>query len=158
MLRHYSSDDVVLTVDSVIRVGDNSILLIERSEEPYMDKLVLPGGHVNIMDESLVVAAQRVIVEELSLYVQKIDLEFLTILDDIHRDPRRGRRISIVFTTQISHEKAEQVITKEGAKSYMIIPFEEIGGHMIGFDHYNAIEKMWNSIKNPSICICGKEK
>lgn len=154
MLRHYSRDDVVLTVDSVIRVGDDSILLIERSEEPYMDRLALPGGHVNVMDESLVVAAQRVIVEELSIYVHKKDLTFMTILDDIFRDPRQGRRISIVYSTQITYEQAENIIAKEGAKSYVVLPFAEIDDFRIGFDHFIAIDMMLKSIQNPPKYVC----
>jgi len=156
--RYYTNEDVVLTVDAVIRVGDDSLILIERSEEPYMDKMVLPGGHVNIMDESLVIAVQRVVVEELSTYIPASDFTFLTILDDVYRDPRVGRRISIVFTTQISHEVAQSVITKEGARDYRIFQFDEINEIMIGFDHYLAIKKMWDSIKNPSRCTCGATK
>lgn len=147
MSKVYDKDDVILTVDVAICVDEDEIILIERAKEPHMDKLVLPGGHVDVTDLSLPVAAERELEEELKLYVSRDQLQMLSILDGIDRDPRPGRRVSVVYYAHISKKLAEQAIASSDAKAFCIKKFSDLTEDDIGFDHWIAIDKLHQMVR-----------
>jgi len=148
MSKEYNPDDVILTVDVAIQVDDEYILLIERAKEPFMDKLVLPGGHVDVTDVSLPLAAEREIKEELGLDIPRDEMELLIILDGINRDPRKGRRVSVVYTLCISMNLAKFAMANSDAKAFHIKRLDELTEDQVGFDHWLAIDKLRKSIIN----------
>ena len=146
-----SKDSVITTVDVLIQVGDDSILLIERAKEPFMDKLVLPGGHVDATDASLTAAAQREVLEELSLHIGRSEMRYLTTLDAMGRDPRPGRRISTVYTVEIGLESAQLAIAASDAKAFCIKKIEDLTEEDLGFDHWNAIVALQYTRLKPKV-------
>lgn len=134
---------VKITVDIIITINQEKVLLIKRAKEPFMDKLVLPGGHVEESDKSLAHACAREALEEIGFDVKPSELEILTVLDASDRDPRPGRRISVVFHIDLPCE--ERIADCKAASDALLISIKKIKSitkNDIGFDHYKAIELM----------------
>lgn len=130
----------VRTVDIAVTVAHREVLLIERTKEPFLDKLVFPGGHVEETDESLAHAAAREALEEINLRVSPEALTFLTVLDRPGADPRPGHRVSHVFT--IDFPSREALAGCHAASDAKKIHFRELASikpEEIGFDHMDAI-------------------
>ena len=86
----------MVTVDAVVFgfFGNKAkVLLIKRSNEPFIGKWALPGGFVGI-DEELEDAIARELAEETGLC--GVRLEQMHTFGGVGRDPR-GRQITIVF-------------------------------------------------------------
>ncbi len=128
-----------LTVDAVVIV-QGQIVLIRRKKPPFLDKLVFPGGHVEETDISLAAACCRELAEEIGLTVSPDNLTFLTILDHPDRDPRPGRRISIVF--QISLDSLPDLTAGSDAEAIEVVDLDCLTPDLVGFDHYLAIAAM----------------
>lgn len=130
-----------LTVDILITIKHEKALLIKRAKEPFMEKLVMPGGHVEETDESLKDACAREALEEIGIKVNPNELNLLTTLGSLDRDPRPGRRISVVFHIDLpNEERIKGCKAASDALSIEFINLKSITPEMIGFDHYNAIE------------------
>ncbi len=125
-----------LTVDAVVLCKD-MVVLIRRSKPPFMDCLVLPGGHVEESDASLKTACCRELAEEIGLTVAPEQLELLTTLDAHDRDPRPGRRISVVFVVKLT--ELPPLTAGSDALSLEVLELSSITQTMIGFDHFLAI-------------------
>ena len=82
------------TVDIIIEVGDERIVLIKRKNYPY--GWALPGGFVDY-GESVETAAAREAREETSLQVRL--MQQFKVYSDPNRDPRQ-HTISVVFVAQ----------------------------------------------------------
>lgn len=128
-----------LTVDALVYVKENgsfSVLLIQRSIEPFKGKWALPGGFVN-MDELLETACKRELEEETGLHVEKM-AQFKTF-DAIDRDPRH-RTISVVFSAQLL-KKAEVKGNDDAAHAqwFSISDLPEMA-----FDHKEILEEFFN--------------
>ena len=78
-----TADIVTLTVDSS---GNLCILLVKRSGYPYKDKWALPGGFMQVDEESVTQAAARELEEETK--VTDVSLRQLYTFSDPERDPR----------------------------------------------------------------------
>lgn len=73
--------------------GETRVLLVKRKNFPYKDRWALPGGYVEIYEDTAT-AAKREVEEEAGLRVGQ--MSFLCVADKPDRDPR-GRTISIVY-------------------------------------------------------------
>ncbi len=129
-----------MAVDGVVVVDNQKILLIRRAHLPFMDKLVLPGGHVDETDKNTKYACARELEEEIGLQVLPEKLVFLTILDDINRDPRKPRLVSIAYRVDVSSEDIESCKAATDAREIILRDIQSIKPEEIGFDHYLAIE------------------
>ncbi len=115
------------------------VVLIKRAKEPFMDKLVLPGGHVE-KGEELREACVRESKEEINFEVCPEELTYLCKLDSCARDPRSGRRVSTVFHINLEDEtRIKECVAMSDARDMGIFPIASITKNMIGFDHYEAI-------------------
>ncbi len=125
-----------ITVDVVV-LCNGGVVLIRRNKPPFMDRLVLPGGHVEDSDVSLAAACCRELAEEIGLKVAPEQLKLLTVLDAKDRDPRPERRVSIVFMVKLT----ELPILTAGsdALEVEVVELDSITQDMVGFDHYQAI-------------------
>lgn len=129
-----------LTVDALITVARSQVVLIRRAKPPFMDRLVMPGGHVEESDESLAAACVRELEEEIGLLVQPQELRELMTLDTLGRDPRKSVSTSVVFTLDFATQ-AELASCQAGSDALEIV-IRDIATLMpeeIGFDHYLAI-------------------
>lgn len=129
---------ILLTADGVVTIQNKKIVLIKRAKPPFMDKLVLPGGHVDVEDASVAAACARELQEEIRLKVLPSDLTLLTILDAPGRDPRPDRRITIVY--HIDLPKQPNLQAADDAASLTIKEIDSLSPEEIGFDHWLAIK------------------
>ena len=127
---------MLITVDVVV-LCNGGVVLIRRKKPPFMDRLVLPGGHVEDSDVSLAVACCRELVEEIGLKVVPEQLKLLTVLDAKDRDPRPERRVSIVFMVKLTERPL--LTAGSDALKVEVVELDSITQVMIGFDHYQAI-------------------
>lgn len=131
--------DIKLTADAAIIVGGTDIILIKRSKEPFMDKFVLPGGHVDVEDKSVAAACARETEEEIGLTLDPDRFEFLMVLDAPDRDPRQVRRISIAYTINVASDVVSELKAETDAASVHVHPLAELSPADMGFDHYLVI-------------------
>lgn len=134
--------DILLTTDALVTIGGKGIVLIRRAKEPFMDKLVMPGGHIDFNDKSVAHACARELEEEVGLKINAEDLKFLTILDAPDRDPRQdARRISIVYTIDLlDRSLLANCKAATDAKEVHIVEIDKLKKDDTGFDHWEAVE------------------
>lgn len=134
-----SRNRVIMTVDGAITVAQKRIVLIGRAKPPFEDKLVMPGGHVED-DETLKAACVRELQEEIGLTISESDLELLTVLDVSDRDPREGRRVSVVFHVDLDNESClAQCSPGSDAEMFCVRKIASLQADEIGFDHFDVI-------------------
>lgn len=133
------NEDIIRTVDIAV-VCRGSILLIKRTKPPFMDRLVLPGGHVEA-GESLRAAATRELEEEAGLRIDPSSLRELATLDAPDRDPRPGRRVSAVFAVEIVSPVG--CLAGSDAASLHWRRLSSLSADEIGFDHFEAIRLLF---------------
>ena len=92
-----------VTVDVLLLAG-NKILLIKRGNHPQKNRWALPGGFIN-MDEDLLSAAKRELMEETGVEAEQ--LELIGVYGAVDRDPR-DRIISVAFGIILPKEVASQ--------------------------------------------------
>lgn len=130
---------VMLTVDTVLTDGFR-IVLVRRGKPPFMDTWVLPGGHVEVGDQSVVSAGRRETRQEVGLDIPEECFVFVTILDRPDRDPREGRRVSVVYVARLIPEELDLVCAGDDAREAGVFPVTpELRSQMEGFDHWQAV-------------------
>lgn len=137
--RDLRKPDTLVTVDIVVTINGRDVVLIERGKDPHKDKLVLPGGHVE-QGERLVEACVRELEEEIGLVVRPEELELLTALDALDRDPRPGRRLSVVY--RINLADPSRIASLKAGSDARVLHVRAIASLVedeIGFDHWQAI-------------------
>lgn len=124
------------TVDIIIE-DDSRILLVKRKNEPFKDRLVLPGEFVN-EGEKVEDAAKREAQEETSLDVELIDI--LGVYSDPKRDPR-GHNMSTVFIGKGLHNSSDEnkAVAKDDAAEIEWIDIEAVEDKNLSFDHKHII-------------------
>ena len=119
------------TVDTIID-NDSQVLLIQRSKEPFKDKMVLPGGFMKL-GETAEEAAVREVKEETSLDI--ILDHILGVYSAPNRDPR-GHIMSTVFIGKISPNSiSKKPIAGDGVTTTKWINLKAIEEEDFGFDH-----------------------
>jgi ADP-ribose pyrophosphatase YjhB (NUDIX family) len=133
-----AAGSVINTVDVAVVCGP-SLLLIRRAKPPFMDKLVLPGGHVEASDASLAAAAAREILEEVGLTIAPVELRPLMTLAAPGRDPRPGRRFSTVFTVDLPASAVAACRPDSDAREIVLRDLSSLTPEEIGFDHFLVV-------------------
>ncbi|MSU74965.1 MAG: NUDIX hydrolase [Candidatus Magasanikbacteria bacterium] len=140
MQRKIQTQPIIRTVDAVLTDFER-VLLIRRAKPPFMDKLVLPGGHVERSDKNLIEACRREVREEVGLDLAAGRFEFLCRLSTPGRDPRPGRRVSTVFKVEL--DRSEFDMAKAGSDATQIVIVDRIlHREEMGFDHFDALAKI----------------
>ena len=117
-----------ITVDAIILVDKESIVLIKRKNQPYKDCWAIPGGFVEL-GETLENAVMREAKEETGLEIKP--LKILNIYSDPNRDPR-GHTITVAFFC----EKIGGTLKADSdAKDIKIVNINSIKMADLAFDH-----------------------
>jgi 8-oxo-dGTP diphosphatase len=132
---------VAVTVDLAvftIRAGQLAVLLVQRSEHPYLGYWALPGGFVRA-EESAADAASRELAEETGVGEFGGHLEQLRTYSDPERDPRM-RVVSIAYVA-LAPDLPDPLAGGDAAHARWW-PVEDIGPHRddpdglrLAFDH-----------------------
>jgi 8-oxo-dGTP diphosphatase len=124
----------LLTVDALIKMPDEKIVLIKRKNPPFQGLFALPGGFVDI-GETTEEACIREAFEETNIHV-KI-LELIGVFSDPKRDPR-GHTVSISYLCE-PLTKNEKPMAKDDAKDLELVPIKKIESMELAFDHKKII-------------------
>ena len=122
-----------VTVDTILISKQNSVLLIQRSDEPFKGKWALPGGFIEL-DESLETACHRELEEETGLKVKQ--LTQFKAYGAVDRDPR-GRTISVIFYS-FQDEEAIPMAGDDAANAQWF-PLSQLPE--LAFDHQLIIDE-----------------
>jgi 8-oxo-dGTP diphosphatase len=118
-------------------VGNWSVLLIKRLNEPFRDHWALPGGFVEI-DETLADAATRELSEEAGLDLAKLQPLHVPLqlgtYGDPGRDPR-GRTVSVVYLTTIDAQQALLAGSDASEARWVSLHEALAAPHAMAFDH-----------------------
>ena len=124
-------------VTDIIIEHNDGIVLITRKYEPYTDKLVLPGGHVD-PGETYEQAAIREGKEETGLDL--VIRYTLGVYDDPDRDPR-GHYVSKAFVTKPVGGTLQAMDDAKTARVYSIdYIIAMFGTGLFGFDHEQILK------------------
>ena len=129
-----------VTVDTILISKQNSVLLIQRSDEPFKGKWALPGGFIEL-DESLETACHRELEEETGLKVKQ--LTQFKAYGAVDRDPR-GRTISVIFYS-FQDEEAIPMAGDDAANAKWF-PLSQLPE--LAFDHQLIIDEFKAEVLN----------
>jgi 8-oxo-dGTP diphosphatase len=122
-----------ITVDAVIfreaQFRELEVLLIRRKNAPFQGHLALPGGYMEINEDSLS-AVKREVQEEVSLTIPHFSL--VGVFDDPQRDVR-GRVVSIVYKTLVSSNT--EANAGDDAAEVQWVSVENALNQRLAFDH-----------------------
>ena len=135
----YKYPRAALTVDALVFVKEKasfSVLLIERSHEPFKNKWALPGGFIE-MDETLEEACKRELMEETGLIAS--NMTQFKAYDAVDRDPRH-RTISVVFFSELNEKQpVKGGDDAANAKWFSVMDLPELA-----FDHKQILMEFFN--------------
>jgi 8-oxo-dGTP diphosphatase len=126
-----------------------NILVIRRKNDPYKGKLALPGGFLEVGEESIPCAAVRELREETGISRGMDSLKLVTVQSDPDRDPR-GVIIDHVYSVQISAKDLFYAKAADDAASLELYTIWDrilcngiggIGSESFAFDHATSIQK-----------------
>ena len=122
-----------ITVDAIILLDRDSVVLIKRKNHPYKDYWAIPGGFVEL-GETIEHAVLREVKEETSLDVEII--KTLNIYSDPNRDPR-GHIITVAF---ICKKIGGTLKANSDAKDIKIFNKDSIKKINLAFDHKKILK------------------
>jgi 8-oxo-dGTP diphosphatase len=117
------------------------VLLLNRNEEPFKDRWVLPGAFVQ-MEEEFQDVCTRVL--KIKLGMTNVYMEQLYSFDNIKRDPR-GRVISITYYALVNPKKFE-IVAGKMANDVKWFPVSDVP--KLGFDHNEIFKMALQRLKN----------
>lgn len=130
----------LLTVDVIIRLSEDTLVLVRRGKPPYEGSWAIPGGFVEY-GETVEEAARREALEETGLEVELEGL--LGVYSDPSRDPR-GHTVSICFIAAASGRP----VGGSDAAEARVFHIEDIPRDNLAFDHSRILDDFIKSIRN----------
>ncbi len=141
MTHTYKYQRPMVTVDAVIfrqTARRLELLVVRRGKPPFMGKLALPGGFVE-MDEDLVDAARRELHEETG--IGGVRLEQLAAFGKPGRDPR-GRNICVAFAG-VLRSGGKEPRAGDDASEALWVPARRCNGLAFDHDHILRAALRW---------------
>ena len=134
-----SFDAPSVAVDLVVFNKDRSkILLINRAEHPYVNKLALPGGFYLPEDQSLEFAASRELLEETTVSADITEHDLVKVTSTKGRDPR-GWVVSVAYRI-IVDENAVKPVANSDAIYASWVDVKSLKKEDLAFDHYDIVK------------------
>lgn len=118
-----------------------SILLVKRRNYPFKDMWCLPGGFLNVKDETLEECARRVLKSDAN--VEDVYLEQLYTYDGINRDPR----MRVVSTSYVALTDKSRLIVDLGEASWFDIVAYEEKDNVVYIELDNGVDSVSFKIK-----------
>lgn len=132
-----------VAVDLLVFNEDKSkILLINRADYPYVNKLAFPGGFYLQTDDTVEEAATRELVEETSVDIKISEDNLLKITSGKGRDPR-GWTISVAYMV-IVDEKCIKPRANSDALYANWVNVDSIVKDDMAFDHFEILQYALN--------------
>ena len=132
-----------VAVDLLIFNRDRTkLLMINRGEHPYVNKLALPGGFYQATDETLEYAAARELLEETSVSVNITEKDLVKVTSTKGRDPR-GWIISVAYKVEVEEETVKPVANSDALYAAWT-EVSAIKKENVAFDHYDIIQYVLN--------------
>jgi len=130
-----------VTADVVIIAEDKEILLIRRLNPPFKGHWALPGGFIDIDEESIEECAVREALEETMLHVELDKL--LGVWSRPGRDPRGHTLTCVYLSKPVPISQKEEASGSDDAEEAMWIDLnsERFSQIDFAFDHREIIEK-----------------
>ena len=117
-----------VTADIIVE-KESKVLLIRRKYEPYKNYWALPGGFLDVDNETVKQTAQRELKEETGLVIRLEDLELVGESSSPNRDPR-GHIVSLHYYVR-NYEG--DLKANDDAKDARFFPLENLPE--LAFDH-----------------------
>lgn len=134
-----SFDAPSVAVDLLVFNKDRSkILLINRADHPYVNKLALPGGFYLPTDATLEFTASRELLEETSVAADITEKDLVKVTSTRGRDPR-GWIISVAYMV-ICDENSVKPIANSDAIYASWADVSSLKKDELAFDHYDIIK------------------
>ena len=129
-----------VAVDLIILNRDMSkVLLINRADHPFVNKLALPGGFYLPSDLTIEAAASRELMEETSVSLAITNENLVKITSTQNRDPR-GWVISVAYKVVID-ENDYKVVANSDALYANWFSIDSIKEDSRAFDHYEILRQ-----------------
>ncbi len=128
-----------VAVDLLIFNKDKTkILMINRADHPFVNKLALPGGFYCKLDNTLEHAASRELLEETSVSINITEDNLVKVTSTKDRDPR-GWIISVAYEVEID-ENSIRPIANSDALYASWNDVSSLNKDDMAFDHYDIIQ------------------
>lgn len=115
------------------------ILLVRRKNEPYKDKLALPGGFLDSEDTSMKGCVRRELYEETNIELSGRNFDLACVLSEKDRDPRE-RVVSVVYYAEVIDDIDKfKPTAKDDASEANWYLLEYLDMNDLAFDHKKAI-------------------
>lgn len=135
-----------VAVDLLIFNQDCSkILLINRADHPFVNRLALPGGFYVPTDETVEAAASRELLEETSVSLNITNENLVKITSTRNRDPR-GWVISVAYKVVIKETEVKPIANSDALYANWV-EVRSIQEDAMAFDHYEILRYALQSLK-----------
>ena len=123
---------------AIFVLHENNILFLKRSIEPKKGFLDLPGGFVDLEDESIEDGAIRELDEEIGINIKKTSLSYIG--SNLYRKySYQGVAIPTLtsyFLTSVSLQRSKSIQLDHENSDFTWIPLQKIKDHELAFDVY----------------------
>lgn len=133
-----------VAVDLLIFNQDCSkILLINRADHPFVNKLALPGGFYIPSDQTIEEAASRELKEETSVSLKITNKNLVKITSTKNRDPR-GWVISIAYKIVVNENDVKPIANSDALYANWV-DINSIKEDNMAFDHFEILNYSLNN-------------
>lgn len=133
-----------VAVDLLIFNQDCSkILLINRADHPFVNKLALPGGFYIPSDQTIEEAASRELKEETSVSLKFTNKNLVKITSTKNRDPR-GWVISIAYKVVVNENDVKPIANSDALYANWV-DVNSIKEENMAFDHFEILNYSLNN-------------
>ena len=128
-----------VAVDLLVFNQDRTkILLIDRADHPYVNKMALPGGFYKPSDDTLEFAATRELLEETGVFAKVTEKNLVKVTSAKNRDPR-GWIISAAYAL-VLNEALVRPVANSDALYARWVEIADLEKEKMAFDHYEIIQ------------------
>ncbi|WP_415903677.1 NrtR DNA-binding winged helix domain-containing protein [Neptuniibacter sp. QD48_55] len=136
----YSVDVAIYTLHE----NQLNILLVQRAQAPEVGKWSLPGGFVDLKEDSTIeITAKRKLLSKTG--VNAPHLEQVSTIGNASRDPR-GWSVTTLYMALIPYAPTESFV--EAVADAQWWPINDISGLDLAFDHHDLINTARERLKN----------